>query len=308
MSPTLKELYDQKRLLEALDQQKLQQMVQTIGTLEGMIAPIRNKVPQLNQAINQAKELAAQKLSGEGGLWKKLAQNVNDKYKIVDDLKDFITFEASMLQGLRAMPTVISLLKKMNLDPKAQGPQADQPLSQAFAKSPANRTQIVKVLQNAFTPPGGIFGSKKMPFVKDVGLMATEFFNLTPAEIEQLANRAKSAPGLPISSQDAKMLAQANPAQAANQMAGGQEQQTTGKDASGKSVGVQPTQAQQTGPGTANAPASTQKTKGQKAAKSFPDFQTAMTAIGAQNMNDPANKKTIDTFKRFYDYLVKNAK
>jgi ABC-type transporter Mla subunit MlaD len=130
MSPTLKELYDEKRLLEALDQQKLQQMVQTIGTLEGMIAPIRNKVPQLNQAINQAKELAAQKLSGEGGLWKKLAQNVNDKYKIVDDLKDFITFEASMLQGLRAMPTVISLLKKMNLDPKAQGGAADQPLSQ----------------------------------------------------------------------------------------------------------------------------------------------------------------------------------
>jgi hypothetical protein len=307
MSPTLKELYHQKMLLEALDQQKLQQMVEIIGTLEGMIAPIRNKIPQLSQAIDRAKELAAQKLSGEGGLWKKIAQNVNDKYKIVDDLKDFIAFEASMLQGLRAMPSVISLLKKMNVD-AGEGPKADQPLSKTFEKSPTNRMQIVKVLQNAFTPPGGIFGSKKMPFVKDVGMMATEFFNLTPGEIEQLANRARSAPGMPISSQDTKALVQSNPAQAANQMAGGKEQQTTGKDASGKSVGVQSSQAQQTGPGTANAPAGAQKAGGRRAAKNFPDFQTAMTAIGAKNINDPANKKTVDAFKRFYDYLVKNTK
>lgn len=318
MSSTLKELYVQKQLLEALDQQKLQQMVATISNLETMIAPIRNKVPQLNRAINQAKEMAAQKMSGEGGMWKKLAQNVNDKYKIVDELKDFITFEASMLQGFRSMPQVISLLKKMNIDPQAKGGSADEPLSKAFANSPQNRTQIVKVLQNAFSPPGGIFSSKKLPFVKDVGMMATEFFNLSPNEIEQLANRSKSAPGLPISSQDAKAIANQNPQAAANQMAAGAEQQSTGKDASGKSIGVQPSQAQQTGPATAQIQGTTPSkqvqtkqgttTPGPESPKSLPDFQTAMTAVGAKNINDPANKKTVDTFKRFYDYLVKNSK
>jgi hypothetical protein len=321
MSSTLKELCVQKQLLEALDQQKLQQMVQTIGSLETMIAPIRNKVPQLSQAINQAKEMAAQKMSGEGGVWKKLAQNVNDKYKIVDELKDFITFQASMLQGFRSMPQVIALLKKMNIDPQAKGGSSDEPLSKAFANSPQNRTQIVKVLQNAFSPPSGIFSSKKLPFVKDVGMMATEFFNLSPNEIEQLANRSKSAPGLPISSQDAKLISNQNPQQAANQMAAGAEQQTTGKDASGKSVGVQGSQAQQTGPGTAQPsqggapagqPGQTARTRkgsgGSTTPKTLPDFQTAMAAVGAKNLNDPANKKTVDTFKRFYDYLIKNAK
>lgn len=314
MSSTLKELYAQKKLQEALDPQKMQQMVQTIGTLENMIAPIKNKVPQMAAAINQAKELAAQKLSGEGGLWNKIAGNVNDKFKIVDDLKDFITFESSMLQGFRAMPSVVSLLQKMNIDTKSKGAN-DQPLATQFQNNPQNRMQIVKALTNAFTPPGGIFGNKKVPFVKDIGVMASEIFNLTPNELNQLATRAKGTPGLPISSQDAKSLMSSNNQQAANQLAAGTEDKTTGKDASGQSTGVAPSQASTTGV-AAGQPQTGQKTgaKNARGAKptggtgKFPEFQSAMTAIGAKNLADPANKRTIDQFKRFYDYLLKNAK
>lgn len=301
MSNTLKENYAHQQLemmIEAIDPQKLQKMVQNIGTIESVLAPVRNKLPNLANAVEQAKQLAGAKLSGEGGAWHKMAQNVNDKFKIVDDMKKFITFQASILQGLRALPTIITLLKKSGID--VENKNATEALEATFAKDPESRLRIVKALAGAFTPPGGIFTNKKVPFVKDIQVLATDFFNLTPTEIDQMAKRAGTLPGIPITGQDAKEIMNSSNADAAQKMAGGQEQNATGKDASGKSTQVEPAGAGT----TSGTPAVSQ---GSKTNTKMPEFNAAMQAIGAKNMDRPENKKTIDAFRRFYDYLSKNA-
>lgn len=301
MSTTLREIYVEKQyeaLQEAIDMQKLQTMVQNIGAIENTIAPVRNKLPLLAQAINRAKELAASKLAGESG-WKRIAQNIGDKFNLVDDMKNFITFQAGVMQGLRALPGIITLLKKSGIDI-----ESGQSLEQLFAGNAANKEQIIKALGNAFRPPGGIFRGKPLPFVKNPTTMAIDFFKLTPNEVEQMASRAGQLPGIPLSSQDTKQLMSSNNQDAAQQLAGGAETNPTGKDAAGQSTQSQPTKqgVSSSTPAAAQPGATSTSSKGR-----LPDFNTAMQAIGARNVDSPENKKTVDTFRRFYDYLSKNS-
>lgn len=314
MSLTLKELYAEKVLLEALDPQKLQQMVQTIGTIEGIVAPFKDKLPSLAAAINQAKEMAAQKLSGggSGGFLKKLAANIGDKFNLVDDLKDFITFQASILQGLRSIPTVVGLLKKVSADPEAGQFDPEAPLEDM---GPNAQAQMSKVLLKSFSPPAGIFSKKQIPFVQDMNAFVKDFFNLSYNEISQLAKQSGRAPGIPFNAGDVKALVSASPQDAAKQLANvstnpsAETSGAPGVDASGQKTGNTPTQATATGPGAAQEPAKkAQGQKGAAGAKALPDFETAMKFIGAANMNDPANKKTVEKFRQFYNYLAKNPK
>jgi hypothetical protein len=202
MSSTLKELYSQKRLLEALDQQKMQQLLQMIGSIESSIQPFRNQLPTLAAAVDSAKQLAGQKLSGQTGILDKIKTNLG----IVDDLKDFITFQASILQGLRSIPNVINLLKKGNINLGS----GETPLDTIFKSGQGgksvdteeNRQQIEMTLRKAFSPPAGIFQSKKIPFVNDVNTLVSDFFKLSPNEINQLAKKVGGLGALPISGQE----------------------------------------------------------------------------------------------------------
>ncbi len=320
MSKTLREIYIEKQykiLTEALDPDKLQQMAQNIATITNIISPAKGKLPNLVQALDAARDMAGKNLGG-GGKWKQIATNINDKFGIVDDMKKFITMQASILQGIRSMPKVLALLKKSNVN------QEDtlNTLENVFKEDPNSANEIVKVLAKAFSPPGGIFRNKKLPF-GDATAIAQDFLKLSIDEIFQIANKAGQAPQMPISGQETAQIMQSSNQDAAKQMAAGAPQQATGadvgKDAAGGSSDVAPSSpgasssvppAQQTG--------QKQGTRGQKAQPGaapvaggggrLPDFQTAMAAVGAKNLNDPANKKTVDTFKRFYDYLIKNAK
>jgi hypothetical protein len=295
---TLKEIYVTEQLniiSEAIDLQKMQQMVQTISTLENVTAPVRSKLPALTAAINQAKDLATKKLSSEGGVWRKIATNINDKFKIVDDMRKFITFEACVLQGLRQLPTIITLLKKSDVD---MANDADT-LEKLFVKIPANRQQITQVFTTAFRPPAGIFMNRQIPFVNDPHALANDFFKLTPAEIEELANRSNELPAMPISKQDTKKLMTGSNPEAAQELASGQEN-VTGQDVTGKSTQVEPTTTTMKSDTATIAQASKKEIK-------MPDFMTAMKAIGAQDLDKPENRKTLATFKRFYNYIAKNA-
>lgn len=347
MTQTLREIYLANQaanvLIEALDEESLRQVSQVIEVLRGLK---KFNLPSLTGGIDKMiKELNA--YSGGGGVakaWEKLKSKMGADNPVVRAIAFASALEGGIMQLPNIVKNNVEVeadpedlekfgdktLTQILTQPEGAGQHADAGVGENSAAAFEN---LKKIMTKALVPKGRYsvlgFGSyvKQGALVKDLTNTPLKVLDQMYAEI----NRSGQPASKLISSQklnanlspDGGVPAKPAPVATANSSQGttaGTPNEAPPGDAAAATGGKPQGQtAAGTVPG-ATGPEATGGKAGTKAAPGgaptgvaaggkiqLPDFMKTMQAIGAKNLDSPANKKTVDAFKRFYDYLAKNS-
>lgn len=186
---TLKNMYEQRahregapQLLEAVDQQKLQQINQTLAKLEGLVPDGANL---FNQAIEAAKTDLANYL--QGGV-KQFFKNLAG-----DPVLKATSFANAIRSGLSALPQIVKLYL-----PKGGEKETQRSIMELTPQ--AKQQQLIQQMVKAFTPESkvditSLFKGNSMPYVQNLQAAVQELLqNVAPNGGFKLAQQAAAAP------------------------------------------------------------------------------------------------------------------
>lgn len=186
---TLKRVYEQKavregapQLLEAVDQQKLQQVQQALAKLDGLVPDGANI---FNQAIEAAKnDLANYLRGGVKQFFKNLAG---------DPVLKASSFANAIHAGLANLPAIVKLYL-----PKGAENEAQRSVLELTPQE--KQQQLVQQMVKAFEPESSVdirnmFSGNKMPYVQNLQAAVQELLqNVAPNTGFKLAQQAAAQP------------------------------------------------------------------------------------------------------------------
>jgi hypothetical protein len=219
----LKEINENKAvrmLLEALDPNKVQQIVNDLDQISKLAEPVRTLCPELAAAADAARADAAKELVPG------IKQHLKNWLGMSGKLSKIMAFIGALKQGFAQVPNVAKIVKKGGNVDKTK-PLVDQ--------LGTNQEQAVKILQNAFVPPGVFSGLKGLlgggvPYVKNPGKLATELLTLSLDTLSRFSDAMQNMQ-VPISPEDAKQIATTAKETPAQQQQAGEEGQPGEKPA-----------------------------------------------------------------------------